>query len=102
MGRCVSTDAMSYFASIQNIYFSTRPKINMDDKVRKGRQARGAAHALATEKNRTRGENSPNAKLTFQQVQEIRASAMTQRKLAEIYGVARSTISRIKRRERWR
>jgi DNA-binding transcriptional regulator YiaG len=75
---------------------------NCDDMIRKGRHSRGSAHSLAQQKTRSRGENSPAAKLTFQQVREIRVSAMAQQKLAAIYGVEQSTISRIKQGKIWR
>jgi hypothetical protein len=52
-----------------------------------------------------RGERSSKAKLTAQQVRDIRANAalcrVTQIELGERYGVSHSTISVIVRRERW-
>ena len=42
------------------------------------------------------------AKLTAEQVLEIRASSETQRVLAERYGVSKALVGRIKRRELWR
>lgn len=50
-----------------------------------------------------RGERSANAKLTENDVREIRAliSFLTQKEIAERYGVAPSRISRIKRRKNW-
>jgi HNH endonuclease len=74
---------------------------NSTDMVRKGRQSRGEAHVLATQDTRARGERVSTAKLTFQQVQEIRASAMALRPLAAIYGVAWATIWAIKQRKTW-
>lgn len=47
------------------------------------------------------GDTSPHAKLTPEQVQEIRASSGTQRSLASRYGVNPSTIGRIRRGESW-
>jgi HNH endonuclease/NUMOD4 motif len=49
-----------------------------------------------------KGERNGCSKLSFQQVQEIRASMMTGPKLAAIYGVSRTTIWAIKQGETWR
>jgi hypothetical protein len=53
-----------------------------------------------------RGGQSPSAKLTILQVEEIRnrydIGGITQRQLATAYGVDQSLISRIMRRSRWR
>lgn len=48
------------------------------------------------------GERSPSAKLTESDVRAIRQSSATQDSLAATYRVAQSTISKIKRRLRWR
>jgi hypothetical protein len=48
-----------------------------------------------------KGMRSPHAKLTDQQILEIRASAELQRVLAERYGVRENAISRIKTGRRW-
>lgn len=71
---------------------------NQDDKVSKGRQARGAklAHPRAS------GERSGTAKLTAQQVAEIRASSTPQRALAARYGVTQAAISLIKIGRNWK
>lgn len=51
--------------------------------------------------NTPRGEHRSDAKLSARQVQEIRkASGITQYKLAELYGVNQSTISRIRSGEK--
>jgi hypothetical protein len=73
--------------------FVGTPADNMDDKVRKGR-ARGLSR---------RGMAGPLAKLTNDQVRAIRAmrSTATLTQIAQRYGVAFSTISRICRRETW-
>jgi DNA-binding XRE family transcriptional regulator len=60
---------------------------NMDDRDRKGRQARGEANGTA--------------KLTAQQAQEIRVSSLLQRELAAIYGVSRKTIINIQTGKGW-
>jgi hypothetical protein len=50
------------------------------------------------------GENSKNAKLSNQQVKEIRAlqGSITQREVGVIYDIAPQTVSRIWRREMWK
>lgn len=67
---------------------------NMTDKTRKGRQARNfGMHA---------GEKSPTAKLTQEQVLEIRQSKEKLLVLANRYGVAFQTISKVRNGNRWR
>lgn len=63
---------------------------NMDDKLRSNRQPKG--------------ESNGKAKLTQQQVDEIRANVnkMTQYQLAELYGVKRPCIAKIQRGKIWR
>lgn len=61
---------------------------NMDDKVARHRQARGLT--------------SGQAKLTEEEVREIRASALAQRTLAKIYNVSQPAIGMIKRRVNWK
>ncbi len=46
-------------------------------------------------------EEANGVKLTWKQVSEIRLSKESQRRLAELFGVNQSTISRIKRGLRW-
>lgn len=70
---------------------------NQDDKVRKGRQAKGSKLAHP----RARGERNGNAKLTADQVRAIRASDEPQRQIAAQYGVTQAIISKIKRNEVW-
>jgi hypothetical protein len=48
-----------------------------------------------------RGENNSSAKLTGQQVLEIRISLLSLRKLAAIYNVSHTTIRAIKQRRTW-
>jgi len=47
------------------------------------------------------GENNPQHKLTKEQVEEIRESNLTHYALAEIYGVSKTLIGKVKRRESW-
>lgn len=63
-------------------------KDNSDDCVRNGRIARG--------------ERVNTAKLTADQVREIRATSGKQRDVAKQFGVTQASISTIKRRESWR
>lgn len=70
---------------------------NEDDKVRKGRQARGSKLAHP----RARGERNGNSKLTADIVRSIRATDEPQRRIAERYGVTQAIISKIKRNEVW-
>lgn len=60
---------------------------NMADKVGKNRQARGSRHG--------------SAKLTEQEVRDIRAMSAPQRAIAAFYGMSQSTVSEIKRGELW-
>ena len=59
-----------------------------------------SAHAWATGLQLPRP--CPNRKLTAEQVREIRASNLSQIKLASIYGIDRGNIGRIKRRETYK
>lgn len=61
---------------------------NMADMVAKGRN--------------TMGERHPFAKLTDQQVEEIRSSRKTLAELSEQYGIAISTASQIRLGQRWK
>jgi hypothetical protein len=70
---------------------------NENDKVAKGRQARGAALAHT----RARGARNGNAKLTESDVLAIRGAEAPQRALAKRFGVTQAIISKIKRREVW-
>jgi hypothetical protein len=51
---------------------------------------------------RARGEDSGVAKLTAEQVREIRKSTATQRELARIYGVGQPAISYVRQRKTWK
>lgn len=61
---------------------------NMDDMLRKGRKPGGVAQHLA--------------KLNDRQVAEIRASALSSRKLAQVYGVHQTTICDARRGYTWK
>jgi hypothetical protein len=67
-------------------------KDNMADKVEKNRSSRIGA----------RGEKAGSAKLTAEQVVEIRDSSLSGNQLAKRYGVARNYIFAIKSRKTWR
>ena len=63
---------------------------NVADKMAKGRQGR------------TIGETNGRAKLTEQQVQEIRDMAGTQQSIADRYGIHQTAVGFIKRGEHWK
>ncbi len=79
---------------------------NEADKVNKGRQARGPSNGMVLHPDRRpRGSKHGRAKLTDEQVLEIRESwerrSCTQSALAAKFGVSISTISLIIKRRRW-
>lgn len=69
-------------------------------------RAQNVAHAVSKGLNScARGENSGKAKLTEQQVRDIRmllAKGYSQRKIAKFFGVSRGPIDRIHRNLGWR
>lgn len=69
---------------------------NMQDCKRKGRIARGAMLGDR------RGGNSSSAKLTWDDVREIRASDLSRVELAKIYNVDPTNISMIVRGKTWK
>lgn len=77
---------------------------NNADMDRKGRARRGFVSQPTPEQvsEWVRGEGNPAHILTEDQVIEIRASDLTQRKLATAYGVSPSTIGAIKCGRLWR
>lgn len=75
---------------------------NSDDKVAKGRQARGALLALAQQNCKRRGEKNGNSKLTEVDVLSIFSSADPQRKIAASFGITQAMVSSIKTRKAWR
>ena len=48
------------------------------------------------------GERNGRAKLTYEQVEEIKKSSLSQRKLANIYNVCQTSIGRIKTGKGWK
>lgn len=71
---------------------------NAADMVRKGRQYTGPNHGC-------RGEGNCNAKLDEKSVRSIREAyeaGLYQREIAEMYGVAQSTVGNVVRRKTWR
>lgn len=78
---------------------------NVQDRDAKGRRvaASGDQHYSRTNPEAVaRGEQNGRAKLTEADVSAIRASTETHREIAAQFGVDRSTISDIRRREIWR
>jgi len=63
---------------------------NVADRVRKDRS--GGPHL---------GNEHHNAKVTSEQVQEIRESDLTQKELGRIYNLSQQTVSEIVRRKIW-
>lgn len=78
----------------EHLYWGTQEK-NLKDMTERGRRAYGKLLSSS-------GESNPMAKLTRDQVEEIRGSSQTGRKLALEYGVSEVMISRIKHRHSWR
>lgn len=85
--KCVNPD---------HLFTGTR-KQNMQDAVRKDRQAKGAKLSILH-----CGEKSTLAKLTWDQVRDIRASPESAKALAAIYHVHSSNIHYIRRNITWR
>jgi hypothetical protein len=79
---------------------------NNNDKITKGRQARGMVPFSKHPERRARGERNGSAKLTVEQVQEIRirytGARGQQKTLACEYNVSRSLISAITTGRLWR
>lgn len=84
--------------------FLGTPNDNMQDKVRKGRQAKGKQ--LNHSPGRFQGERNPNAKLTAAQVAAIREEydngGTSYRLLGIKYGISKEMIAFIIRRANWR
>ena len=78
---------------------------NMADKVAKGRQSRGPAHAALIYERSPKGSNSHNAKLTeasVREIRELRRSGQTVSHLARTYGVTRTAINSAIHGRSWR
>lgn len=84
--ECCHNDGNPQNNNLSNLRWDTS-KNNHADKIKHG--------------TTNRGERCGTAKLTEQQVFEIRKDNRLQREIAVDYGVAANTISRIKNRKRW-
>lgn len=78
-----------------HLFVGTRAD-NMADAARKGRIAKGARLGDR------RGENGTAAKLTWAEVQAIRASTLPVSVMADFYGVSADNIRRILRGDTWK
>lgn len=69
-----------------------------------GKQHSDSSKILISEnrKGKTAGEQHPNSKLTKEQVELIKLDNRSERKLAKIFNVSRSTINSIKRGINWK
>lgn len=69
-------------------------------------RAENEDHAFATGLKDTKGEKNPKAVLNVWQVRTIRQLAqrkdLTQKTIAEFFGINPETVSKIKLRQRWR
>jgi len=74
---------------------------NVDDKVNKGRQSKGAAHG-ARLKNPCCGERHRLAKLTVADVVFIRASTLSDDELGRMFGMAPHNIKKARDRITWK
>lgn len=80
---------------------------NAADRNAKGRQSRGARHVAAFMSDRwmearPRGARHGNAKLTEQDIREIRSRGGLQREIAAEFGISQRTVSQIRRLEVWK
>lgn len=67
---------------------------NMDDMHMKGRFMAGISHLT--------GERNGSAKLSLEQVEEIRKSSLSSKKIAPMYGVSHGHVRKIRRGEFWK
>jgi hypothetical protein len=93
--ECRHIDGNPANNNIGNLKWGTRSE-NMQDAVQHGTTHRPFGNA------RARGEDNGNSKMTARDVLSIRNDSRLHRIIASDYGVTRSTISKIKTRERWR
>jgi hypothetical protein len=89
-----------------HLYLGTHQD-NMDDKVRRGRQAKGATHGSKTKpESIPKGERNGGAKLTPSDVRQIRrlfkAGCSSQKELARKFSVSPSQIYNIVSNRCWR
>jgi predicted DNA-binding protein (UPF0251 family) len=77
--------------------------VNMSDMVTKGRSASGGRNVSTKHPEKFRGVRNGRAKLTEDDVRAIRAAhgTVTQREMAQRYGVHASTIERVLSGVRW-
>lgn len=81
--------------NVSHLFAGTRADNNAD-KTAKGRQARGPKHGL-------KGADHPLAKLSPEQVNEIRSCrGKSQREIAILYGVSQTSVSAIINNKSWR
>lgn len=79
-------------------------KDNSDDKVKKGRSAKGDKNGSVIHRECKYGEKNPAAKLTVKQVlliRKLRAEGHSIDKLGHAFGVHRMTIECIAKRKNW-
>ena len=69
--------------------------------LRKGTKADNTADMVAKERT-SHGESHWNHKLTEDQIREIRTDTRSQRELGKVYGVAHSSIWKIKNKVQWK
>jgi hypothetical protein len=69
--------------------------------ARRPEYAKAAARALGLVNDWAVGEKNPTAKLSAEQAETIRSDTRKTKLLAELYGVHRTTIQRIRRRSIW-
>ncbi len=84
--QCAHNDGDRHHNALGNLRWAT-PASNSNDRRAHGTSGRGQANA--------------GAKLTPDRVSAVRDAAGPQRKIAEAFGVAQSTVSKIKLRQRW-
>ena len=85
--------------------FLGTPAENSADMVAKGRQCRGEQSHFHLHPEQQRGESNGQAKLSEEQVHEIRrrlfAGDISQRELGMEFGISQSQVSRISRCQEW-
>lgn len=83
--------------------FTGTKQDNVDDMVKKNRQATGDRHGARTHPERIhRGNDHLGSKLTEQDVIDFRLSTLSNRELADIYGLDISTVRKARIGESWR
>jgi hypothetical protein len=83
--------------------FTGTKQDNVDDMVKKNRQASGNRHGARTHPERIhRGDDHLGSKLTEQDVIDLRLSTLSNRELADIYDLDITTIRKARSGESWR